>query len=137
MELTWSGRLKWEDYIREALRRRRIPAAEVTRPKHLAAWQARMETAARTASCARGCSPGMFVELALAEPQAPAGGGSRALPQVAVVADRWRHLGLKTKLATFLERSGAQHLCPEQVVVHTPADIPPELAARMSPEQPW
>ena len=59
------------------------------------------------------------------------------LPQIAIVSDRWRWLGLKTNLATFLAAVDAEQLCPEQFVVHCQEDIPAELADRVKPDSPW
>ena len=104
----------------------------------------------RHASCTadtQGMNTGMCVELALVpalrelsrlnDADGHCSSDHNVLPQIAIVSDRWRWLGLKTNLATFLATVDAEQLCPEQFVVHCQEDISAELAERVKPTSPW
>jgi hypothetical protein len=149
-ELVYVGRVEWTDYFREAMPLLSLGARhrELAGRRAASEWEAHMKEHASATVDTAGTNTGMCIELALvpARPNAAAWCKSdrrrhderqQALPQIAIVSDRWRWLGLKTNLAKFLAAADAEELCPEQVVVHRPDDIAAQLAARVVPDSPW
>ena len=126
--LVWTGQDDWAPYLGEAVKRLPFDHVEELSTADCDAWQA--HAAMATQSNVRLVGTCELAILGPGESQAP-------VPQHVVSSDRWQHLGLKTKLALFLQSSGSEHLCPETFALRWPDDMTLELESRVTAATPW
>ncbi len=128
--LVWTGEQDWAGYFRQAAKRLPFDRVEEVGDADHDEWQAHAAAAHKSGRNARSAGT---CELAVLDPDAKHPGR----PQYVVSVDRWHDLGLKTKLALFLQSSGSEHLCPETIVLQSPDDMTLDLQSRVTAATPW
>ena len=126
--LVWTGQDDWAPYFGQAVKRLPFDRVEELSTADSDAWHAHSAMATHGNARLVGTC-----ELAILGP----GERGAPVPQYVVSSDRWQHLGLKTKLALFLQSSGSEHLCPETFALRWPDDMTLELESRVTAATPW